>query len=714
MKPIDYVQLLKGYNIHPVPLEFEQGLTTTEILGGMQSKVNEVVDVVNEFSLGADGVITTYKEEMSAIVDQAKTDLQEDYSHFETTINGNLQGYKDELAAVVDGNKEEMKLLFDGYVNTTNTTIDSAIQAANAKIDTSLAENQTEVENMVNTLVPTLVDEEMVESVLPRYLTDEKLNGFVDQTMANGYLKAVGELEILTPRQQQLIQAYDLTIVRTPTKTILIDTGYPGDWTNIQAWLLSLNITNIDVVVISHYHQDHCGNLSNILNLLPHKKCTAYVAKQSNHADEGVWYTNTRNTLTSANVNIVEPDNITVTLESNLSIRFMNNTAADIAYYTTNTSDYNNYSMCCEIVYNNLSLFFSGDINITAQERLFGLGLIHRVDFYKVHHHAVDQTFSKNFIDSISPSIAVVEVNPDKYNEYGYRSPVVPYLLGLGTQILCTGYSDDVKILGVNNSLNIVSGELVQDYSMTLFNMNIYVDASVPNDAIRRGTQTNPYKTLKEAIGLIQPIKNVKYTINLAPGDYDSFELRGFSGDIKIVGNGTVNIPEGVVSGCNWVEINGINFTYGTRNTILAITASTVVVDGCKFVNSIGYTNQANSINCYMATVYIKNCTFNNQYVCVYNGVGNVYVLSNVGSGNRTYCLATSGTIYVDKNNSVAAELLYNDNYHNLIMVEPCTGNTASRPTLSGVINMTYYDTTLGKPVFWQQNKWIDATGATV
>ena len=40
-------------------------------------------------------------------------------------------------------------------------------------------------------------------------------------------------------------------------------------------------------------------------------------------------------------------------------------------------------------------------------------------------------------------------------------------------------------------------------------------------------------------------------------------------------------------------------------------------------------------------------------------------------------------------------------------------GATYKRPTLTE-IGVPYYDTTLNKPIWWNGNNWIDATGATV
>lgn len=45
---IEPLNLLNGLNLNPVPLEFSQSLTTTEMLLAIQSKVNQIILIRNE------------------------------------------------------------------------------------------------------------------------------------------------------------------------------------------------------------------------------------------------------------------------------------------------------------------------------------------------------------------------------------------------------------------------------------------------------------------------------------------------------------------------------------------------------------------------------------------------------------------------------------------------------------------------------------------
>ena len=66
------------------------------------------------------------------------------------------------------------------------------------------------------------------------------------------------------------------TLIVTPSKeSILVDTGWPGfngrDAGRIQAAAKSAGVKQIDYLVLTHYHTDHAGGVSQLIERMPVK-----------------------------------------------------------------------------------------------------------------------------------------------------------------------------------------------------------------------------------------------------------------------------------------------------------------------------------------------------------------------------------------------------------------------------------------------------------
>jgi hypothetical protein len=83
---IDQINLLNGLNLNPIPLEFSQGITTTEWLLSIQSKVNEIIIIRNEVVQDANNFTLQKYEEVKKLID----DLQSLLNNGNIIPNGSI------------------------------------------------------------------------------------------------------------------------------------------------------------------------------------------------------------------------------------------------------------------------------------------------------------------------------------------------------------------------------------------------------------------------------------------------------------------------------------------------------------------------------------------------------------------------------------------------------------------------------------------------
>lgn len=134
---VEKLDLFNNFNINPVPLEFSQGLTTSEVLAHLQSRVNTLIDAINEYEFetntytdnainGLRILLSKHVSELSKLIDLAQVKANE---------------YTDSEVNVLKG-------LFDERVNTVNTIIEMINNSIN-----SLNQSVERLSNVKNIVV---------------------------------------------------------------------------------------------------------------------------------------------------------------------------------------------------------------------------------------------------------------------------------------------------------------------------------------------------------------------------------------------------------------------------------------------------------------------------------------------------------------------------------------------------------------------------------
>ncbi|KKQ67999.1 MAG: hypothetical protein A3F95_01300 [Candidatus Nealsonbacteria bacterium RIFCSPLOWO2_12_FULL_39_31] len=115
--------------------------------------------------------------------------------------------------------------------------------------------------------------------------------------------------------------------------------------------------------------------------------------------------------------------------------------------------DSNDTSIVARLVFGENSFLFTGDATIKTEKDLIAENVFLDSDVLKVAHHGSKTSSSENFLKTVSPEIAIIEVGE---NSYGHpTSEVLATLKQFGIHILRTDQDGDIKIVSDGEEVKI-------------------------------------------------------------------------------------------------------------------------------------------------------------------------------------------------------------------------------------------------------------------
>lgn len=200
----------------------------------------------------------------------------------------------------------------------------------------------------------------------------------------------------------------DSILIQVNNKTLLIDSGPKSEKERLVKYLDTLNLQTIDYLIATHPHEDHIGNMAYIIN--KYKVGEFYAPKTTSNTSA---FENMIESLSRKNLKI----NILKAGAS--SINLGNNTKVEVlAPNLTNYENLNNYSPIIKITYGKISFLFTGDAESALEEEVINKSYNLKSDILKVGHHGSSTSTSKEFLNKIDPSIAIISVGED--NTYSH------------------------------------------------------------------------------------------------------------------------------------------------------------------------------------------------------------------------------------------------------------------------------------------------------
>ena len=226
-------------------------------------------------------------------------------------------------------------------------------------------------------------------------------------TLVISFALSVSALAVTTVRFVDVGQG-DCTIVQSADETLVIDTGPPDARKALEEQLQAYGIDHIQVLVLTHPHEDHDGSLGFLFD--GYTIGTLYLPE---YADDEEDYGGLLRKAISRGTQIRYPavgDQFTV---GDATVTVLS--AADPSRYP---DDKNLWSIVTKIEDGETLIIITGDAEDINEYAMIDAGLDVDADILRVGHHGSYTSTSGAWLDAVTPDVAVISCGAD--NSYGH------------------------------------------------------------------------------------------------------------------------------------------------------------------------------------------------------------------------------------------------------------------------------------------------------
>ncbi len=235
----------------------------------------------------------------------------------------------------------------------------------------------------------------------------------------------------------------DSALIQSGGYSALIDTGTAPQGMSIAKKLRKAGVNQLDVLILTHPHDDHIGSAQFLISEIPTKNIVLSQVLPRDDEDARA-YKDIKDYANEISVNVY---NATEGLVINIG-----NFELTVLMSNEEASDENDTSIIIMAKNGDKKFLFTGDAETTAENKLLNDGINLDCDVLKVGHHGSDSSSSSKFLSACTPEYAVISVGED--NIYSHPSEkVLKRLNGMGINTLRTDERGDIVF-------KIVDGEL--------------------------------------------------------------------------------------------------------------------------------------------------------------------------------------------------------------------------------------------------------------
>ena len=215
----------------------------------------------------------------------------------------------------------------------------------------------------------------------------------------------------------------DSILIETPKgHVVLVDAGPQGaepgldTGSRIVAPLLrSKGIGVIDLLILTHPHEDHFGGMSSIIRQFRVKR---FAMPDVACSDDG--FKKLRGLIRKRRIPVVDAHmDVQARFPDGVKLTFLYPSSADLSRRITD-EELNDVSAVLKVEYKKAEILLAGDAGPEAEQKMLARGADLHADALKVPHHGSSFGTTWSFVKAVHPDIAVVSVG--KWNQFGHPS----------------------------------------------------------------------------------------------------------------------------------------------------------------------------------------------------------------------------------------------------------------------------------------------------